>query len=401
MNKNKPRLQLADILRHGFSDYLAKYGPLPDEHYKVVNAITSCKTSALGGHVYRCDECGHEHIAYNSCRNRHCPSCQVKARIKWVEARMKELLPVPYFHVVFTIPQQLNPFALRNKKAMYSILFKAASETLKELASNPKWIHAETGFMSVLHTWGQTLIDHPHLHCIVPGGGLVKNGKKWKHCRKDFLFPFEVMRKLFRGKFMAFFKKAVLAGEIRLFGSLQHYSDKGKYRRLIDKLYRIKWNVYAKRPFAGPEAVIKYLGGYTHRIAISNHRLEKMENGKVSFRYKDHTDNGKTKSMTLETTEFIRRFLMHVLPTAFTRIRYFGFMANRKRKEKLLLCRNLLTNRMDDNTQDQGEAREWHEIVCDLIGRDPFLCPMCEKGRLKPYKEIPKPLRVSAIRMAA
>lgn len=270
---NKPALELADIFKIVFSYFCKITGPLPKEYYAIANAIMSCRTSQLGGHIYRCEKCGHEKISYNSCRNRHCPSCQAHARAQWVQRRLNEILPVPYFHVVFTIPSQLNPFALRNKEAFYNILFKAASQSLNELALDDKGLGAELGFITILHTWGQNLLDHPHLHCIVPGGGL--DDDRWITCRnKNFLFPVKVLSKLFRGKFLVFFKKAVNSQEILFHGNLKCYGENPKhFRSFVDQLYKTNWVVYAKPPFGGPEAVVKYLGRYTHRIAIANSRL--------------------------------------------------------------------------------------------------------------------------------
>jgi hypothetical protein len=281
-------IELADVFRVGFREYAAQHAPLPAQHYKVVNALLSCHTSLLGGHIYRCEECGHEKISYNSCRNRHCPSCQGTARAQWVDNRMKELLPVPYFHVVFTIPSELNPFALRNKKAFYNILFKAASETLLTLAEDPKYLGAAIGFFAILHTWGQNLLDHPHLHCVVPAGGLAADGSRWKKIPYGkFLFPVKVMSALFRGKFLDFFKAAVRDKEILFHGVLEKYQDHGEFRALLDTLYNNPWVVYAKPPFAGPNAVLKYLGHYTHRIAIANSRLVDITDTHVSFKWKD------------------------------------------------------------------------------------------------------------------
>lgn len=383
---------IADILRTGFNDYLKQYGKQPKEYYKVVNAITACKTAQLGGHILKCDDCGHEHISYNSCRNRHCPTCQGRNRAEWVEKRIEELLPVQYFHVVFTIPQELNPFAIRNKKVVYNILFKAASETISELAKDKKWINADIGFTTVLHTWGQQLMEHPHLHCIVPGGGLVKGKKKWKHCRDKFLFPIDVMKKLFRGKFMSFFKEALKKEDITLCGFLEKYKNKAKLKELIDTMYSKTWCIYAKAPFAGPEAVIKYLGNYTHRIAISNRRIVKIENGKVTFTYKDRSDNNKQKFLTLVITEFIRRFLMHILPHRFTRIRYYGIFCCRTKNEKLKICRDLLIGKTEENI-DKG--------IKQIVSIDFTRCPICKKGHLIIHKDIEKLIWVSSIPNAA
>ena len=369
-------LTIAEILKTGFGLFLQKYGKQSPDVYKVVNAITSCRTAKLGGHIYRCDHCDHEQLVYNSCRNRHCPTCQARNRAEWVEARTKELLPVQYFHVVFTVPHELNCFAIRNKKTFYNILFKSASETILELSRNKKWINAETGFTTVLHTWGQLMTEHPHLHCIVPGGGLVNGGKKWRHCRKDFLFPVQVMKKIFRGKFMDMFKKAVAKEEIKFHGTLVSFKRQSwTFKKLINTLYSKKWNIHTKEPFAGPQAVLKYLGNYTHRIAISDRRLVKLENNRVTFSYKKRSENNKKALCTIDIVEFIKRFLIHVLPHGFTRIRYYGIFSCRSKKKNLEICRDLLLN---------GIPVDIDITVPDGV----FCCTVCGKGRLILDREI-------------
>jgi hypothetical protein len=381
------KLEIADVFREGFDAYCEKYGPLPKQHYQVANAVINCRTATMGGHIDRCENCGHEQISYNSCRNRHCPRCQAFARAKWVQDRMEELLPVQYFHIVFTVPQQLNPFALRNKRVFYNILFRAVSETISELAKDPKWLGVTTGFMAVLHSWGQNLLDHPHIHCIVPGGGMDNNKPKWKHAKKDFILPNKVMASLFRGKCLDYFKKAVKAEKIMFWGNLGPFKKRDKFKNLINSLYQKDWVVYAKPPFAGPEAVIKYLGNYTHRIAIANSRLISMENGAVTFKWKSYTDGGKTKIMTLPIVEFIRRFLLHVLPTGFKRIRQYGFLSNRVRSQKLSLCREWFGQKQSEK---KVNATKWNEIIMELTGVDPTICPVCHKGRLKRIRDILK-----------
>jgi hypothetical protein len=382
-------IELADVFRAGFTEYCSQTPVLPLEHWKAANAIMSCHTSALGGHVFQCGHCGHEQITYNSCRNRHCPSCQAGARIEWVEKRMEELLPVPYFHVVFTLPAELNPFALRNKASMYNILFRAASETLRALAEREKYLGAEIGFIAVLHTWGQNLMDHPHLHCVVPAGGLSDGREEWvKTPDKDFLFPVKVVSKLFRGKFLDLFRKAIGNREILFHGALRQFEDDPEsFRRLVDSLYKTEWVVYLKEPFASPQAVLKYLGRYTHRIAISNRRITGLTEETVSFKWKDYADGNKEKVMTLSRVEFIRRFLMHVLPTGFVRIRYFGFMGQAVRKERLRLCRALL-----DVPEPQNEEKKEEVIIEGLpVKERSWVCPVCKTGHLALYLEIPRP----------
>jgi len=333
-------IRLADVFSAGFPRYCRDNGPLPALYYAVANAIVACRTAALGGHLLRCEECGHDVISYNSCRNRHCPTCQARARAQWVDARTKELLHVPYFHVVFTIPMQLNEFAIRNKEVFYNILFAAASQTLTQLGMDPKRLGGELGFLMILHTWGQNLMAHPHMHCIVPGG--VLDDDLWVQCKNPgFLFPVKVMAKLFRGKLLDAFKKALADGSMSLCGTLQRFKDDpAGLDALVDRLYRADWVVYAKPPFGGPAAVVKYLGRYTHRIAISDSRIVALTDTHVSFAWKDYADHNRSKIMTLAIGEFIRRFLLHVVPLRFVRIRYYGFLSARSRKVKLQLCRD-------------------------------------------------------------
>lgn len=364
------------------------------EQYKVVNAVTNCHTPVLGGHVFRCDHCGNKNISYNSCRNRHCPSCQAAARYEWVDNRMKELLPVPYFHVVFTIPAQLNPFALRNKRIIYNILFKAAAETLHLLAKREKYLGAAIGFIAVLHTWGQNLMDHPHLHCVVPAGGLSDDKTEWKQTpRESFLFPVKVVARLFRGKFLALLREAIADRELVFHGTLSNYEqDSVSLGQLIDLLYKTEWVVYAKPPFAGPEAVLKYLGGYTHRIAISNSRITEVTDTTVSFRWKDYADNNRRKVMMLSHDEFIRRFLLHVLPKGFVRIRYYGFLGQAVKKERLLQCRELLAEQPTEIDKETDSVNSDEPVIQDLpTKKNHWCCPICGKGQLVPYRQISRP----------
>ena len=355
------------------ADIFRRYGPsyrdahkLPLNHLRAMHAIEICRTAGLGGRVDECEECGHLKISYNSCRNRHCPKCQFLKKEKWVEARGKELLPIEYFHVVFTLPDELNPLALRNREVLYNILFKAASETLTELAS--KRLGVKAGFIAVLHTWGQNLMDHPHLHCIVSGGGLSEG--KWISSKRRFLFPVKALSRLFRGKFLAFLKKAYERKELSYAGE--------EFTGFLRRLYAKEWVVYAKPPFNGPENVLGYLGRYTHRIAITNHRIISMEDGKVSFLWKDYADGNKQKVMTLEAFEFIRRFLLHVLPDGFVKIRHFGFLSNRRRKECLEACRMLLGVKKPEPPL----AETWQESLLRITGIDLTRCPVCE-GRMR------------------
>ena len=375
---------IAEIFRNHFDSFVRNNNALSCDHYKAAHAIMDCRTESMGAHVYRCCECSHELTIYNSCRNRHCPQCQAYASAQWVQQRIEELLPVQYFHVVFTIPEQLNPFALRNKKVFYSLMFRAVSETIRELGENLRYIGGMTGFIAVLHTWGSNLLDHPHIHCIVPGGALSKDHSRWISSRTDYLFPFPVMRKLFRGKLMAYFKDAVADKRIGLHGKLKQYNDPFLLQNLIDTLYCTEWVVYAKPSFANAEAVIKYLGSYTHRIAISDRRINEVNEsrGTVTFTYKDYKRNKHLK-MTVSCGEFIRRFMLHVVPTGFMRIRHFGFLSNRMQKTLLPICKKLLGS---EEKADEGKKEppvHWYDIIERLTGKDPLICQKCSKGRMK------------------
>jgi hypothetical protein len=383
-----PASPIAEIFNAGFVAYKNKLGKLPLAHYKIAHAIMTCRTEELGGHIYRCSECGHEVTLFNSCRNRHCPTCQAFASAAWVQKRIDELLPVHYFHVVFTIPHLLNPFFLRNKKVCFVLLFKAASETLRELAEDPKRIGGMTGCTAILHTWGQNLENHYHVHCIIPGGALDEKNRTWIPTKEDFFLPIPVMRKLFRGKLLHYFFQAVEKGDIGFHGTLRKYEEAGEMKKLRHQLYETDWVVYAKPPFTSPENVVKYLGNYTHRIAITNKRIVKVEDGKVYFRYKDYKDNNKQKIMVLDQVEFIRRFLLHVVPSGFMRIRHYGFLSNRLQKKLLPIIRRILSG--DDAVQsvDMPDKKHWYEIIEELTGVDPMICPVCKKGRLRQWKEI-------------
>jgi len=373
---------VADIFRSHFDQFLLQYGPLPKHYYAAANAIMQCRTEQLGGHIYKCDTCSHEITLYNSCRNRHCPQCQAMARAQWVEQRMQDVLPVPYFHVVFTIPHQLNGIALRNKKPFYHLMFKAVSETLLSLARDPKRLGGEIGFITVLHTWGQNLMDHPHIHCIVPGGAFQDKENNWKNCKNNFLFPVPVMRKLFRGKCMDYFLKAVKNGSINpMFSATPDYPT---FDALVKKLYTIQWVVDVRKPFTSPLNLVKYLSRYTHRIAISNKRILKLQNGNVTFSYKDYADNSKQKNMTVTAVEFIRRFMLHIFPEGFMRIRQYGFLSNRKKKKLLPRIREVIYNLMDSKT----EMHIKKVTTVDPVHNREFQCPLCNKGKLIKYKEV-------------
>jgi hypothetical protein len=377
-----PRLEVAEVFRQYAEEYLEKYGTSPEQR-RVLRDVQNCRTALLGGHVEQCDHCRHQRIAYNSCRNRHCPKCQGPARARWMQAREAELLPVPYFHVVFTLPETLGPLALQNKTVVYDVLFRAVGETLLEVAANPKRLGARIGFLAVLHTWGQNLMHHPHLHCVVPAGGLSPDGTAWVPGREDFFLPVRVLSRVFRGKFIAFLKQAIGGGKLEYHGGLAPLVDPEVMERLLDQAVRHDWVVYAKRPFGGPEAVLKYLARYTHRVAISNRRLLHLENGQVTFSWKDYAHGNEQRTMTLEATEFIRRFLLHVLPSGFVKIRYYGFMANRYRKENLARCRVLLGHAPLATIENPPEQTAPMPIAEPSDEAPKVLCPVCREGRMR------------------
>jgi hypothetical protein len=335
---------VADIIRAVGRSFIDKNQSwLNGLHLKVLSATERCRTAALGGHRDRCLRCGYTAaISYNSCRNRHCPKCQTNARDKWLAARNTELLPVPYVHVVFTLPHQLARLVFHNKKILYGLLFRASSETLLEIAADPKHLGADIGFLSVLHTWGQNLLGHPHVHCVIPAGGLSPDLQRWIHPRYRFFLPVKVLSRVFRGKFVDGLKRAFRRGELCFPGPLKPLAQEKAFRAFLRPLFRQDWVVYAKRPFGGPQHVLQYLARYTHRVAISNHRIVDFADGKVTFLWKDYAHGSKRRLMTLTAEEFLRRFLLHTLPRGFIRIRFFGFLASRRRAATLPLCQQLL-----------------------------------------------------------
>ena len=341
----RPLLEVADIVRAQGDRFLQHHFRWVHwAHRKVLRAIARCRTAALGGHRDKCPRCGYRAISFNSCRNRHCPKCQSGARDKWIMARQKELLPVAYIHVVFTLPHQLSPLALQNKKVLYDLLFRASAETLLEVARDPAHLGADIGFLSVLHTWGQNLLAHPHVHCVIPAGGLSPDGTRWIHLRYRFFLPVDVLSDLFRGKFVDGLKRRFQQHQLTFAGSLQPLANKKAFNSFLRPLFRQNWVVYAKPPFGGPQHVLGYLARYTHRVAITNHRLVAFDGDQVTFRWKDYAHGNKKRKMTLASQEFLRRFLLHVLPRGFVRIRFFGFMANRRRATLLPLCQRLLAD---------------------------------------------------------
>jgi hypothetical protein len=369
--------EVQDIF-HQFGDAYKRAHKLPLYQLKAIHAIEVCRTAALGGHVDECDECGYERVSYNSCRNRHCPKCQGSLRERWIQARIEDLLPVPYFHVVFTLPNDLNPIALRNQRLMYSILFDAVSETMIELAKDRKYLGAQIGFTAILHTWGQNLMDHPHIHCIVPGGGLSPDGSRWIHTRDEFFIPVKVLSRKFRGKFMYYLKKAYRLNQLSFTGNIQPIGIPENFRHLKDLLYKKEWVVYCKKPFKSPEYVLEYLGRYTHRVAISNQRIVNIENGNVTFKWKDYRVCHKERLMTLTAQEFIRRFLMHIIPDKFVKIRHYGILSSRNRRSKLVKCK-VLTGAQQSKQRDKSGTREMLQIITGMVR---LVCPCCHTGRL-------------------
>jgi predicted Zn-ribbon and HTH transcriptional regulator len=340
---SRPLLEVADIVRAaGDSFFDGRNKWLTWRHLKVLNAIVACRTAALGGHIDACSRCGYCATSFNSCRNRHCPKCQTNARDRWLAARRRDLLPARYVHVVFTVPNSLAPIALQNKREVYGLLFRASAQTLLQVGRDPRHLGAELGFFSVLHTWNQQLLHHPHVHCVVPAGGLAPDHTRWIAARPHFFLPVKILSRLFRGKFVAGLRQLHSAGKLMFSGSLSHLQSQEAFAAWLRSLYRSDWVVYSKPPFGGPEHVLHYLGAYTHRTAISNHRLVGLADGMVTFRWRDSAHKNKKRLARLPVEEFLRRFLLHVLPRGFVRIRHFGFYAHRRRAALVPLCARLL-----------------------------------------------------------
>ena len=373
----QPTLELADIFRLHGPAYRQAH-PLPLHQQRLMQAIEACRTPQMGGAVEWCDHCQYTHIRYRSCRNRHCPKCQGLARAKWLESRNAELLPVEYFHVVFTVPDPIAQIAFYNKDIVYDILFRATAETLLTIARDPQHLGAEIGFFAVLHTWGQNLHLHPHLHCVVPGGG-VSPDDQWVACRPGFFLPVRVLSRLFRRLFLEALEKAHADGELQFFGDLEPLRDRPAFLRHLAPLRDSEWVVYAKAPFGGPQHVLNYLGRYTHRVAISNERLRSLEDGQVSFAWKDYRHQQRRQVMTVSAEEFIRRFLQHALPRGFQRIRYYGFLANCHRQNKLEFCRRLLAAPCSDLLPQPAACRD---LCAALTAWNPRLCPRCGIGTM-------------------
>lgn len=368
MNTQRPTLA-AVVRTHG--ERFRRQTATSVAQRRVLSDIAACRTQALGGHVYECEKCGHRKMAYNPCGNRHCPQCQGAASAAWLDKRMGELLPIAYFHVVFTLPHQLSPLALQNPRIVYGILFRSVAQTLLELGETR--LSARYGFLAVLHTWGQTLEHHPHLHCVVPGGGIALDGSRWAHSKgKRFLLPARVLRHVFRAKVLDHLRRAFLKGELSFHGRLKHLAQERDFKRLLTSTKRNPWAVHVEPPFGGPEVALKYVARYTHRVAISDRRLLSIKDNKVRFSYKDYANGGQQREMTLDAAEFLRRFLQHVLPKGFVRIRYYGFLANCRRREQLALARGLL-------------AAPVPEPANETVGANsPQLhpCPLCRQGRM-------------------
>jgi len=375
--------EVQDILNRYLKDFLDVYALTAQQH-NVIKDIGQCRTAALGGHADKCDKCGYIEISYNSCRNRHCPKCQTYKKEKWIDARKEDLLPVPYFHTVFTIPKQLNMIMYQNQEEMYKIFFAAVSGTLSELSADPKHLGAQIGFTCILHTWGQNLMYHPHLHCIVAGGGIAKDGSI-KLCKEDFFVYVKVLSRKFRGKFMDMLKKVYESNKLEFHGSMLEFNNEQIFFNLVNTLYKMEWVVYSKETFSGPEAVIEYLGRYTHRVAISNNRILDIENGKVTFKWRDYKDNNTEKTMTISAVEFIRRYIMHILPKRFVKIRHFGLLANRNKKITLKKLQTVMKFKIKSRFKDMKAV----DIIKLIMGKDVSRCPCCGKGTMKTVYGIP------------
>jgi hypothetical protein len=375
-------LEVADIFRQVGPAYRQDHADaISGGQRRVMRAIERCRTAALGGHVEQCDACGHQRISFNSCRSRHCPKCQSLVRAQWLEDRQAELLPVEYFHVVFTVPQEIAAIAYQNKAVVYDILFHATAETLRTIAADRRHLGAEIGFISILHTWGQNLLHHPHLHCVVPGGGVAPDGQRWIACRPGFFLPVRVLSRLFRRLFLTQLRQAFDEGELRFFNNLAALQGPDAFASYLAPVAHAEWVVYAKAPFGGPQQVLDYLGRYTHRVAISNNRLIDFADGQVAFAWKDYRHESRRKIMRLDAQEFVRRFLLHVLPTGFQRIRHYGLLANRYRQIKLDHCRQLLgapapVLELHDAALDY---RDHYQRLTGVSLRD---CPQCGRGQM-------------------
>jgi len=386
----RPRHEVAEVFQEYLNSLPAGVDPPWSwEQRAVADRILACRTARLGGHVDACDACGHLQVSYNSCRNRHCPKCQGSAQAAWLEARQADVLAVPYAHVVFTMPQMLAPLALQNPRVVYDLLMRTVAQTLQEIAHNPRHLGARLGFFAILHTWGQTLVHHPHVHCVVPAGGLAEDGS-WRACRPGFFLPVRILSRLFRGKFVAGLRDAFREGRLELHGSLARYHGSAAFEGLLREACRTEWVVYAKPPFDDPEHVLQYLARYTHRIAISNHRLQSVEDQAVTFRYRDYRSL-RVRSLALSLGEFTRRFLLHVLPKGFVRIRHYGFLANGCRARLLSSCRRALGQPEQTPVSSKSEPDKDHEPLFDLLPYVLRLCPYCGRGPLRCIEVFARP----------
>lgn len=378
--------EVADIFRLYGRAY-RKQTNLTYKKLKVMHKIEVCRTARLGGHVEQCDQCGFERIAYNSCRDRHCPKCQTMVKEKWLNDRKADLLPCNYFHMVFTIPHELNPIILFNPKIMLNNLFTAVSQTLHAFARDPQWkVNGQLGFICVLHTWSQKLTDHFHIHCLIAGGALSFDKRHWIPSNKSYLFRVQSLSKKFKKQYLGLLEKAYLNKELSLPDKMEKYNDSKEFNNFVRSLFMVKWLTYAKRPFAGPEQVLEYLGRYTHRVAISNNRIKSIDNGKIQFTYRDRTDNNTVKILKVAAHEFIRRFLLHVLPENFIKIRYFGFLSHRNKKQAVKMIRQLIA---PDADLPKKIEETYLEMIHRLTGQDLLCCPNCKKGRMAIIKELP------------
>ena len=385
---NRVQWEVADIFRL-YGDTYRQSNSLPYEKIKVMHHIEVCRTAELGGHVERCDQCGLEQIAYNSCRDRHCPKCQCLVKEQWLNDRKAELIPCGYFHFVFTLPHDLNPIILCNKKITMQILFNAVNETLKAFAKDPQWrLEGQLGFIAVLHTWSQTLMDHFHLHCLIPAGALSFKKDRWISAKESFLFRIESLAKAFRKCYLKNLKTAYLNEELIFPGNTAEFESRKGFDQLLKSLSKVKWIAYAKRPFAGPQQVLEYLGRYTHRVAISNNRIVSILNGKATFTYRDRERNNEIRKMTIAADEFIRRFLLHALPKGFMKIRYFGFLSHKNKKQAIALIRTLID---PDAKLPEKIVETIMEMMLRLTGKDITCCPKCGKGKMKIIKKLPRP----------
>ena len=383
-----PRIELADIVRAHGAAYQRAH-PLCRAQRRALRAIAACRTAALGGHRAVCAACGAERITYNSCRNRHCPKCQRLATERWLAARRREVLPIPYFHVVFTLPHALNPLAQSHPRLIYRLLFQAAASTLLRFGRDPRHLGGELGITAVLHTWGQALTQHLHVHCVVTGGALAADGSRWLAARPGFLFPVRALAQVFRGRFLARLQQAFDRGDLHLTGGLAPLGEPAAFATWLTELRQHAWVVYCKPPFAGPEHVLAYLGRYTHRVALSNDRLLALREGRVCFRWRDYADGDRVKVMDLAADEFLRRFLLHVVPDGFVRIRHFGLLANRRRAAALAQCRALLAQ----PAPPAGPPESARALMLRLTGIDIERCPSCQQGVLRPLEVLrPAPL---------